>query len=170
MAFCQKCGATVEEGAKFCPVCGATIGAAQQSYQQPQQQTSKVEDAFNQFNNTEDNTCEFDPADIEQNKIMAVLAYLSWLVLIPIFAAKESRFARFHVNQGLALAIAEIVWGILYNAIRWVLPYGFFYNLVGIIGSVVYLLFAVVSIIGIINAVQGKAKKLPLIGNLQIIK
>ncbi|MDO4733556.1 MAG: zinc ribbon domain-containing protein, partial [Bacillota bacterium] len=48
------------------------------------------------LNNTADTTGDFDKADIEQHKVMGVLAYLSWLVLIPIFAAPKSKFARFH--------------------------------------------------------------------------
>ena len=38
-----------------------------------------------------------DPADVDTNKIFAVLAYLGILVLVPLLAAKESRFARYHV-------------------------------------------------------------------------
>ena len=41
MAFCGKCGAQLNDGAKFCPSCGAPTGseqAQQQTYQQPQQQ------------------------------------------------------------------------------------------------------------------------------------
>ena len=39
MAFCGKCGAQLNDGAKFCPSCGAPTGseqAQQQTYQQPQ--------------------------------------------------------------------------------------------------------------------------------------
>ena len=36
------------------------------------------------INNTPDTTAEYDPKDIADNKVMAVLAYLSWLVLIPL--------------------------------------------------------------------------------------
>ena len=43
---------------------------------------------LNALNDTADTTGEFDKQDIEQNKIMALLAYLSWLVLIPLIAAK----------------------------------------------------------------------------------
>ncbi|MEI8042594.1 MAG: DUF4339 domain-containing protein [Verrucomicrobiota bacterium] len=41
-----------------------------------------------------------DPADVDKNKIFAVLAYLGILFLVPLLAAKESRFARYHTNQG----------------------------------------------------------------------
>ena len=58
--------------------------------------------------NTEDYTAQFDPQDIASNKVMGVLAYIGILVLIPIFAAKNSPFARFHANQGLILFIAEL--------------------------------------------------------------
>ena len=40
---------------------------------------------------------------------MAILAYFGILVLIPILAAKDSKFARFHANQGL-LFMHRHVW------------------------------------------------------------
>ena len=36
---------------------------------------------------TEDNTSEFDQEDINQNKVMAVLAYIGILVLVPLLVA-----------------------------------------------------------------------------------
>ena len=104
MAFCQKCGTELKDGAKFCPSCGASVNAGSKT---------DFSGTFEKFNDTADTTDQFDAADIEQNKAMGVLAYLSWLVLIPLFAAKDSKFSRFHVNQGLVLAIVEIVWWIV---------------------------------------------------------
>lgn len=51
---------------------------------------------------TEDNTSEFEQEDINQNKVMAVLAYIGILVLVPLLAAPNSKYARYHVNQGPA--------------------------------------------------------------------
>lgn len=62
------------------------------------------------MNKTADLTDQFDKADVEQNKVMAILAYFGILVLIPILAAKDSKFARFHANQGLLLCIAMFGW------------------------------------------------------------
>jgi len=113
-----------------------------------------------------------DPKDAQDNKIMGILAYLGILVLVPIFAAKESPFARFHANQGLVLLIAYIAAYIaiaILGAILAIVSYTllllvtFLYAAIGI-GILVF------AIIGIINAVNGVMKELPLIGNIKILK
>lgn len=182
MAFCGKCGQQVNDGVKFCPACGAPMAAVaptqetppqpaaapQQQYQQPQPAAG---DTFSNLNNTADSTAQFDPRDIEQHKGMSILAYFGPLVLIPILAAKDSPFARYHSNQGLLLCIACIIYGIAYSilsgvilAISWRLY--FVVSIIGLIGFV----FAVLAVIGILNAVNGRAKELPLIGKIPLIK
>jgi uncharacterized membrane protein len=122
---------------------------------------------INEFNNTKDSTSEFDPNDIQQNKVMAILAYLSWLVLIPLFAAKESKFARYHCNQGIMLAIAEIIVWVIFGILS-IIPYvGWIFIVLNSLISLVCLVFAVT---GIINAANGKAKELPFIGKFNILK
>ncbi len=128
---------------------------------------SDLNEKFNEFNNTADTTAEYDQNDIQKNKGMAVLAYLSWLVLIPIFAAKDSKFARFHANQGLVLAIAEIVCGVALGILS-ALPFiGWIFGIAEGLLGLVCLGFA---IIGIVNAVNGKAKELPIVGKFKILK
>ncbi len=165
MAICTKCNTQVNDGVKFCPTCGTPISAAQTNTQTDYAEKIKA------LNNTADTTADFDKADIEQNKIMAILAYLSWLVIIPIFAAKDSKFARFHANQGLVLAITEIAWWIAQAIISTVL-YAISWRL-GFISSIlgfVNLVFLVLLIIGIMNAANGRAKELPVIGKFRILK
>ncbi len=156
MAFCSKCGAQLADGAQFCPSCGAKVGEPA-----PQQ---------TQSNAPVDSTSDFDAKDIEANKVMSILAYLGILVLVPIFAAKESKFARYHANQGLILCIASVVYGITYSilssillAISWRL-----YAVVSVLGFL-SLVFLVLCIIGIVNAASGKAKELPVIGKFRIL-
>ena len=165
MVFCQKCGAPMENN-RFCPQCGAP--AAQQQTASPNDFSAK----FSAINSTADTTTQFDPADIQQNKAMAILAYLSWLVLIPLFAAKESKFARFHTNQGLVLAITEIAWWVATGILSAIL-YAISWSLGSIISTLlglVNLVFLVILIIGIANAANGKAKELPIIGKFRILK
>ncbi len=177
MTFCGKCGTKIEDNVKFCPGCGApTEVPAEETAQAQQQQTAADQNDFSvkfaALNNTADTTAGFDKADIEQNKVMGILAYLSLLVLIPIFAAPKSKFARFHANQGLVLAIAEVAWWIV-TAILNVILYAISWTLGAIVGTIlglVNLVFLAMLIIGIINAVNGRAKELPVIGKFKILK
>lgn len=121
---------------------------------------------FNEFNNTEDTTAAYAQKDIDDNRVMSVLAYLSWLVLIPLLAAKQSPFARFHTNQGLVLALAEIVVVIALSILQ-------AFPLIGWVFKAIRYLFeiacVVMSGIGIINAINGRAKELPLVGSFHIL-
>lgn len=128
---------------------------------------SDLNEKFEKFNDTPDTTNEFEPEDIEKNKLMAVFAYLSWLVIIPIIAAKDSKFAKFHANQGLVLAISEVIIGIVMGVLRDIPVVGFIFSLVG--GAVSVVCF-VLTILGLVNAATGKAKELPIIGKIRIIK
>ncbi len=187
MAFCPQCGKTLKDGAKFCAGCGASIQAAQpaqsasytqqpqaQTYaQQPQQQTYTTQ----QQTGAQPGTGYAAPLvpeaqDAVNNKAMGILAYLGFLVLVPIFAAKESRFARFHANQGLVLAIAEIAYIILttiLNAIFAVISWRLALTMGTILG-LLWFGFAAFAIIGIVHAAKGECKKLPLIGGITILK
>lgn len=103
---------------------------------------------------------------------MAVLAYFGILVLIPILAAKESKFARFHANQGLILLITGVAFSIFVPVVIKIVAF-ISYVLAGIVGIALvlaWLLLFVLAIIGIINAVKGEFKQLPLIGQFQILK
>lgn len=186
MAFCGKCGTQVNDGVKFCPGCGAPMEAPAEQTQQNQQtqQQSNFSAKLQGLNNTADNTAGFDKADIEQNKAMGILSYFGPLVFIPIFASKNSKFARFHANQGLVLFIADVAYGIVQNILlailRAVFPWnynygwiggrGFVYDAISTVLSLVWLIIGILAIIGIINAVKGRAKELPIIGKIKILK
>ena len=98
----------------------------------------------------------FDAQDIEKNKTMAGLSYI--IFFLPLLVCPESKF---HANQALVLLIVGIVGNIILGFIP-------------IIGWLLLPLFVVVvlifGIIGLINGLGGKAKKLPIIGKYTIIK
>ena len=168
MAFGGNCGAQLAEDAKFCISRGNAVNAssntqAEQQYQQQQQQYARPQ---------YQEPVQSDEADISENKAMGILAYISWLVLVPLFAAKESKFARFHTNQGLVLAISEsayavtaLIVGKLFSLIAWWL---------GMVMTVLFWLaaplFVVFTVLGIVNAAHGRCKELPIIGKFRIIK
>ena len=100
MAFCNKCGNQLPDGANNCPNCGAPAGNTQQN-------TQNAQDFVNNMMNTNDTTSQFDPQDINNNKGMSVLAYIGFLFLVPLLACPNSKFARYHTNQGLVLFLLE---------------------------------------------------------------
>lgn len=104
-----------------------------------------------------------DATDVEQNKVMGILAYLGILFLVPLLAARQSKFAMFHCNQGLILfLICLVIW--IPMVIIGLIP---FVGLIMIVlGPLVWLCILVLMILGIINAAKGVCKPLPLIGTL----
>ena len=122
---------------------------------------------LDEIKDTEDTTALYDKSDVEKNRFMAILAYLSWLVIIPIIAAKDSPFARFHANQGLILTIAGTVCGAVIKFLVKFPLVGWIFSLAGKLLGLVWLILA---IMGIVNVVNGRARELPLIGRFQLLK
>lgn len=140
MRYCKKCNRKLEEGERFCPGCGEP--AAERKEQ----------------------------AEERRDIAMAVLAYLGILVLIPVFTGKDSEFVRYHSNQGLVLWICELIWWLIRRVVstavlmaswRWyVLPDAL---------SIASLAFFGLAVMGIINAVNGRKKELPILGKIRLL-
>ncbi len=105
-----------------------------------------------------------DPVDIEKNKVFAVLAYIGILFLVPLLAAKESPFARYHTNQGILLFLTAVGLGIGGTILSFI-PF-----LGCIISLGAWICILVLMVMGVINAISGKYKPLPLIGKYTILK
>ena len=102
----------------------------------------------------------YTPEDIEMNKTIAGLSYL--LFFLPLIVCPNSKFARFHANQGLILLIA----GIVGNLILGMIP------IVGwlVLMPIFSICLLVLGVMGLINGLNGKAVPLPLIGKFTILK
>ena len=167
MAFCNKCGNQLPDGANNCPFCGAPTGNAQQNTQNTQN-TQNAQNFVNNMMNTADTTSQFDPQDINDNKGMSVLAYIGILFLIPLLACPNSRFARYHTNQGLVLFLLELAICVVTSIFAFIPVIGPIIG--GLISAVGGIFTLVLMILGIINAAQGQAKELPLIGKITLLK
>lgn len=160
MAFCKKCGAALEDGAGFCPACGTK---QDETAQQPQNNTNDgVQKFIDSLQDTPDYTSEYTSEDIEANKVFGIISYIYIGWIISLIVAKDSKFARFHVNQGVILGIAELLFTIFAGV------FGFW--LLRILFSLVDLACFALTIIGIINAANGRAKELPYIGKYRFFK
>jgi len=128
---------------------------------------SDFEDKVKKLFDTQDDTALFDPMDIEQSKMIALFSYLSWLVLIPILVAPNSPYARFHANQGIVLAIAEAIISVLVTVMSFMPLVGWIFL---ILSAIISLFCFALTIFGIVNAVNGRAKRLPITGHIILIK
>lgn len=189
MKFCKQCGNQLDDAARFCNACGTACDqpTGQPASGQPTAGGDFFDNTINKFknlNNTPDETAAHHPTDIQNNKVMGIFAYIGLLVFIPAFAVKNSPFAKFHANQGLNLLILEGAYGvvqfILTLLLRAVFPlrytslfvvsrgavYGIFSGLL----SLLWLVPLGLMVLGIINAATGKAKELPVIGKIKLLK
>ncbi len=93
---------------------------------------------------------------VNNNTVMAVLCYLGILVVIPLLTeAKHDSFVKFHIKQGLVLLIAGVIAGVV-----GMIPFlGWF-----LLGPILWMVCLILAIMGIVNAVGGHEKALPLIG------
>ena len=98
-----------------------------------------------------------DSADAEKNKVMGIIAYIGILFIVPLIAAKDSPFAKFHANQGLLLFLASIVISMAAHFTPFV-------------GCFLWLVPLVFMVLGIVNAAKGECKPLPVIGGITLIK
>lgn len=106
--------------------------------------------------NTEETFTQED--NIDKNKTIMGLILIFFL---PLIACPDSRYGRFHANQALILFIVGLAGSIILSIIPiigWILLPFF---------SLAVFIFA---IIGLINGFGGKAKDLPLMGKIRILK
>ena len=167
MAFCTNCGAQVSSDTRFCPSCGTALAAADATSQQPKQEQAQYnaprQDSYTQQNNQE---YAYRPQpsqlskDAEENRLLCILSYLGILLLVPLVANPNSKYCRYHCNQGLILMLFGFA-----CAIVAIIPLlGWLVAFVGAIFSLVCL------IIGIVNTCKGEMKPLPIIGKIQILR
>lgn len=156
MKYCSRCNAELEDNVLFCSNCGAKLDYSEDA----QKRVTQTQDS-------DDRTAEFDEEDIKSNTVMAVFAYLGALCLVPLIARRESAYTMFHANQGLVLFIISCATGVLMRALA---DIPFVGTVLSLVLSAVDIALLVFMIAGIVNAVKGRAKELPIIGKIKLIK
>lgn len=120
-----------------------------------------------------DHTNLYSEQDIKNGKWMSVIAYLGLFWLIPFFLKRDNPYVRFHLNQGLPLLIISLVVNIVGEivcALLTAILLSFVASLVGLLVDLIQIVIFVFMIIGIINVIHDRAKELPIIGFIRILK
>ncbi|MFA5200576.1 MAG: hypothetical protein WC442_06745 [Candidatus Omnitrophota bacterium] len=91
--------------------------------------------------------------EVQEGKFFAVISYINFLCIITLLLKRENKFALFHAKQGLVIFVAEVV--------------VFIVSVVPVLGLLLglpgFIVFTVFSVWGIIEAWQGRLKRLPLV-------
>lgn len=151
MKACPNCNTQVNDDVVFCPKCGTNFNGGVA----PQQLRI---DPF-------DHTNKFDPADISENKVVAMLPYLLGVIgiLVASILNKDSAYVSFHVKQALKLAVSNI----LLMIVGIILAFTF---IVPIAAAVCSAIIFVLQIIAFFQVCGGKAKEPGIIRSLGMFK
>ena len=152
MKFCPNCHLTYDDTANVCGQCGGPL-------QVIPQQVPQAQPAYDPT----DHTAEFNPRDISDNKVFAMLPYLmSFIgVIIALLAAPSSPFTMFHVRQGLKISVTSI----LVTIVGAIIPF-----LGWLAAGICAIVILVVEIICFFRVCKGQAKEPPIIKNLGFLK
>ncbi len=180
MKFCSKCGTPCEDNANVCSNCGEPFAAVSETFTLP----------------SGDHTSEFDKADIENNKLLALLPHAAGLLAVVAAAKIDISFSYFfdslkayifstNVNlTAFLVAIAAIIAAAFLakdsgfakfhnrNAVKLLVVDAVFamVRVIPVVGTVVFLVGAlatmVIRAIAILQILGGKAKDLFVIDSL----
>lgn len=124
---------------------------------------SKIQDIMD---DVKDDSNSFSKEEIESGNLMGIISYLSFLALIPFFCENKNKYVMYHTKQGLNLFVVYIIGSLGISIFTFLMP-----TLITNLLTYAFNIFIIIlSTIGIINVCNGKAKELPIINKLKIIK
>lgn len=102
-----------------------------------------------------------------EDRVFAALSYVSILFLVPLILRRDSRYIYFHVRQGIALFVVEILgWiviSVLGSLLTVVAPFGAWVYL-GFLSTLLGWVFVIISVVGIYYAWIGVEWEMPVLG------
>ena len=97
---------------------------------------------------------------VEEGKTIAIIAYITIIGLIIAFVMNNERkneFAAFHIRQSLGLVLLYLVLWVFFIVLAFLMDIPF-------LSTVIYLGLAVLWILGLLGAIQGEKKPIPVFG------
>ncbi len=178
MKICPKCGNSVEDNATYCRFCGLSMGPNPNMNPNPNQNPmnggmppmggqmppQQMYQPQPQYDPT-DHTAEFSREDISDNKVLAMMPYLSGVIgiIIALLAINHSKYVAFHIKQALKLQVVSILLAIITVLLCWTV-------IVPFAGAICSIIIFVVKIICFVNVCKGKAKEPPIISGFNFLK
>lgn len=173
MKICPVCHSQVGDESYYCTMCGNRLPDdlepmpyQPQNVHSPFQQNPYQQPVYNQsVYNPYDHTVEFDPGDVRENKLYAMLMYLTSVVgiIIALLAAKDSAYVQFHLRQNVKLLIVEMLLALCAVVLM-------FTFIIPIAALIALMVVEIIRIIAFFQACRGKAKEPAIIRGLGFLK
>lgn len=164
MKTCPNCNTQLDDNAAFCTACGTQFSNAQpQGAVPPQQNNVPLQGAY--AYDPYDHTAEFDPKDISDNKVFAMLGYLLGTIgiIISLLASHSSKYTMFHVRQALKFTVVNILMLICTAVLFWTI-------IVPVAYAIMSTVLWVIKIICFFQICSGKAKEPAIIRSLGFLR
>lgn len=170
MKVCPKCQTQISDDAAFCTGCGVRFeqnnaasgsGSASQTGSTVPPQAPPVYPMYDPY----DHTSEFDPKDISDNKVFAMIVYLMGTVgiIIALLAGKDSPYTKFHVRQAVKFVVSNILLAFVALLLCWTF-------IVPIACAVMAVILFIIKIICFFQICSGTAKEPPIIRSLGFLR
>lgn len=186
MKKCPKCNKTLGARDKFCKNCGEPLTKEEKRKQKKDQTEifNKIGDNIEKILDTEDTSKDYSKKDIENNKGLAIISYIGPLSIVSYLKKDESEYTKYHAIQGLNLFIIWCVYAVISILLRKIkitktcnVVGGFVLNCERVTPwwisfplDIIAFILLVINIIGLVYAILGKAKKLPVVEKIDIVK
>ena len=148
MKICPRCNLQVGDDRGYCPNCGTPLSV-------------QGEVPWNDYGYA----ASFDPKDISDNKIMAMLPYLMGTIgiIIALLASRQSAYTYFHVRQALKMKVTQLLLVICSVLLCWTL-------IVPLAAVVCNIIIFVLQIIAFFQVCGGQAKEPAISRDLPFLK
>ncbi|HAG69259.1 MAG TPA: hypothetical protein DCL38_04725 [Lachnospiraceae bacterium] len=158
MKICPGCGAKIADGNLFCHVCGMQL-----DNEAGQAEALKVRPEW-------DHTDEFDPRDVHDNKVIAMIMYLSGLygtlvcfAILWFVGKSKSNYLAFHVRENLKITLVNILLLLLGLVFVWTI-------IAPIAALVCAFIILILRFICFVQVAKNQSKEVAIIRNLGFLK
>ena len=168
MKVCPICHSQVSDESNYCTMCGNRImdDAQPVPYQPPVYQSAYQQPIYQQpVRNPYDHTDEFDVQDIAQNKLYAMVMYLTGVVgiIIAALTALDSGYVMFHLRQNLKFLVVESLLALFAAVLCFTI-------VVPVAAGVCLVIVEIIRVIAFFQVCGGKAREPAIIRSLGFLK
>ena len=162
MKQCPNCAHACDDSTVFCPECGLKFAAAGTGFtsQNPNPNPGAGYIPYDPY----DHTAEYDPKDISENKVVAMIVYLLGTIgVIIALLYQKSPYVNFHLRQALKFLVVDALTILVMGILAWTF-------VVPIVGAIFLVVLFVLKIVAFVNICGGKAKEPAIIRSIGFLR